>query len=111
MKQIIIMNKEEYLAEKKAISNRFNDELRALDKRYASSNNIVKIGDVVTDHATTILVERIILAYDYSGIPTVKLRGFRLKKNGKPTKQKIHDEVFMPNVRFVNKKPYKYQPE
>lgn len=104
------MNKEEYLAEKKSLEERFNKEKRELDKRFAASYNPVKIGDTVTDHYKSVVVEKIILTYDYDGFPTVCFRGVRITKDGKPMKRNADDNrVFLPNVEFINGNPYKYQ--
>ena len=115
------MNKEEYLAEKKSIEERlakerieldkrFNREKIELDKRFSASYNPVKIGDTVTDHYKSIVVEKFILAYDYDGLPTLSFRGMRVTKDGKPVKRNADDNrVFLPTVKFINGNPYKYQ--
>ncbi len=104
------MNKEEYLAEKKALEERFNKEKIELEERFAASYNPVKIGDTVTDHYKSVVVEKIILTYDYDGLPTVSLRGVRVTKDGKAMKRNADDNrVFLPNVQFINGNPYKYQ--
>lgn len=114
------MNKEEYLAEKKSLEDRFKKEKKSLedrfnnekigmDKRFAAYYNPVKIGDTITDHYKSVVVEKIFLAYDSGGLPTVSFRGVRVNNNGKPLKRNADDNrVFLPNVKFINGNPYKY---
>ena len=53
------MTKDEYDKKNKEITDRFEFEQRQLNMTYATTNNKIKVGDIVTDHLKTIKVNTI----------------------------------------------------
>ena len=83
------MNKEEYNIELKKLEADFKIQKDKLAHRCAEENNSYKVGDTVTDHIGSILVEKIGTTYGfhYNDIPYSTYFGIELKKNGEPTKK------------------------
>jgi hypothetical protein len=105
------MNKEEYLKAEKAIKEEFEGKRKQLAREFASSNNPVKIGDIITDHYKTIRVEKLLWGHNF-GTPfsCMFYRGTRLTKNGQPAKREAEDNrVAQTDIREINGRPYKYE--
>lgn len=107
------MNKEEYLKAKKSLEEEFFEKKKELDKDFATLNNPVKIGDIITDHYKTIRVEKFIFGYNYnSNLPCMFYRGTRLNKKGEPAKREAEDNrVIQTDIREINGETYKYNLE
>lgn len=105
------MNKEEYLKAKKALEEECEIKKKHLARKFAYSNNPVKIGDIITDHYKTIRVEKFLCGYDFgSRFPCMYYRGTRLSKKGEPVKRDADDNrVSQTDIREINGKPYKYE--
>jgi len=78
------MREDVYKANMKDINMRHEKALLNLDRDFAVSNSIVKIGDVVTDHIGSVKVESIKLYRCFGELPRLSYYGIRLKKNGLP---------------------------
>lgn len=104
------MTKEEFNRNKRAIEIKRDVEMKALIKEFATQNNPIKVGDIVTDHYHTIKVEHInYTPYHCEGkYPECIYKGVLLKKDGTPHKSIKYSDVYQSNVLFINKQPYKY---
>ena len=68
----------------------------AISKKYALSNNPIKIGDKVTDHIGTIKVEGIGVFME--PVPSCIYRGVCYTKAGKPVKSNEKRNVYQDNI-------------
>lgn len=107
------MNKEEYLKAKKALEEECEIKKKYLARKFACSNNPVKIGDIITDRYKTIRVEKFLccrnLGYTF---PCMFYYGTRLTKKGEPAKRNTDaNMVLQTDIREINGKPYKYEVE
>lgn len=104
------MNKEEYLKAKKVLEEEFEEKKKQLAKEFASSNNPVKIDDVIKDHYKIIRVEKFFLATTFKGTPILKYRGTRLTAKGEPAKREKDDNaIYQNNITEINGKSYKFE--
>ena len=105
------MNKEEFLKAEKVLKEEFEAKKKQLAREFAYSNNVVKIGDIITDHYKTIRVEKFLCGYDFvSRMPCMFYRGTRLNKKGEPVKREADDNrISQTDIREINGKPYKYE--
>lgn len=78
------MTKEEYIRLKNELNEEFKERLRDLGKKFALSNNDVKVGDIVSDRCNTIRVEEIRVSGLLTALPKVYYYGTRLTKNLEP---------------------------
>lgn len=78
------MTKEEYIRLKNELNEEFKERLRDLGKKFALSNNDVKVGDIVSDRCNTIRVEEICVSGLLTTLPKVYYYGTRLTKNLEP---------------------------
>ena len=90
--------------------NEYEDKLRLLKKEheekrmqlikeYVDSNNPYKIGDVVTDHVCSIIIEKIKYHISLSGFPCAVYYGPELKKDGTPKKNGNKTYVYQINLK------------
>lgn len=102
------MTKEEYLQKKKEIDDRYEKEMRELDRSYAESNSPVKIGDVIKDDYKMIRVTSTMVNRSYDRyLPSLKYFGIRLTAKGTPFKRESDDNmVWQAHIREINGKPY-----
>jgi len=92
------MSYEEYLQKAKELESEFQNKKIVLMKAYVSANNPYKIGDKITDHMGTIIIEKIGFNRSMDGKPTATYTGLELKKDGTPTKKESRREVFLSNI-------------
>lgn len=94
------MDIEDYKERKKILRKDFEEAERLLNREFAFSNSTVKIGDTVTDHVGSIIVESIGV---YLGIqnqfPTCYYQGLELNKDGKPKKNLNKRMVYQTNLK------------
>lgn len=104
------MTKEEFNRNKHAIEIKRDVEMKALIKEFATQNNPIKVGDIVTDHYHTIKVESISYrSYQYgTNYPECVYVGVLVKKDGTPMKRTKYSDAYQSNVLFINQQPYKY---
>ena len=107
------MNKEEYLKAKKALEEECEINKKHLARKFAYSNNPVKIGDIITDHYKTIRVEKLVYGRNFGyTFPCMFYYGTRLTKKGEPAKRNNDaNRVAQADIREINGKPYKYELE
>jgi hypothetical protein len=92
------MTPEEYQTEISAIEKRAESERKVLDKKYASLNNHIQPGEIVTDHMGSVLVEEIKF-YRGTGLPMCVYYGKILNKDGSVTKKKVNKRaVYQSNL-------------
>ena len=70
-----------------------------LVKEYVDSNNPYKIGDKVTDHACSIIIEKIKYHISLQGTPCAVYYGSELKKDGTPKKNGNKTYVYQINLK------------
>lgn len=89
------MTNEEYWEKKEEIDKEFLRKKRELDVEFCLSHNDIKIGDIVSDGSTTIVVEKIRVHPSWgSGLPYVYFEGTRLTRKLEPFKSKEIGTVF-----------------
>lgn len=104
------MNKEEYVKAEKALKEEFEEKRKQLAREFASSNNPVKIGDVIKDHYKIIRVEKFFLTTTFKGTPILKYRGTRLTAKCEPAKRNKEDNaVYQNNITEINGIRYKFE--
>lgn len=92
------MTKEELDKKRKAIRQEADERELELYKAYAYANNTVNVGDIISDHLTTIRVEGMGV---YIGFGSVEMRylGPELTKAGGPRKDGRKACVYQSNVK------------
>lgn len=97
------MTEEEFLQRQEGIKNTCIADLQILSKEYATINNPVKLGDVLTSTISNMMmVENIIFMYPLGGIPYCSYFGCWLTKKGKPRDKRIMMQVSQYNIRAIN---------
>lgn len=93
------MNIEEYKNRKSVIDHDYNKRLSALDREFAFSNSVAKVGDIVTDHIGSVLVSHIKFSTSaYGGNPTCVYFGIELTKKMQPKKYGAVRGVWQENL-------------
>jgi len=92
------MNHEEYLQKVKELESEFENKKVELMKEFVRVNNPYKIGDKVTDHIGSIIIEKMGFAWGYGNKPCATYTGIELKKDGTPTKKESRRQVWQSNV-------------
>ena len=95
------MKFDEYKKKENAILIEAHKKKRALQRKYALSNNTFKIGDIVTDHIGSVRVEKILFYYDQ--VPSCVYVGIQITKKGKPVKSGEKRNAYQINL--VGDKP------
>ncbi len=94
------MTEAEYKACLKLIDNKYEQDKKDLQRDYAFSNNPYSVGDKVTDHVGTIIVEK--LKYSpgsYGELPSCVYYGTELTKAGTPSKRRDNKRhVYQSNI-------------
>jgi hypothetical protein len=81
------MTEEELKTEIMAARERYNLEMNKIYKDYAFNNNPYKIGDIITDHIGSIIIEVIKWSKIFNRFSSECVyTGTQLKKNGEPFK-------------------------
>lgn len=92
-------NEENYRKEIKQIESEFLLKKSELAKMYAFENNPYKIGDIVTDHIGSIIIEKIQFTRPYGDkLPYCVYYGFELKKDGNIRKDKSKRSVRLVDI-------------
>ena len=92
------MNYEEYLQKVKELESDFENKKTELMKEFIRANNPYKIGDKVTDHIGSIIIEKMGFACAYNFKPCATYTGLELKKDGTPTKKGSRRQVWQSNL-------------
>ena len=77
----------------------FEQKKTKLIKEYVDANNPYKIGDKVTDHVCSIIIEKIKYHMSSSGFPCAVYYGPELKKDGTPKKNGNKTYVYQSNLK------------
>jgi len=91
----------EYNNKMVVLKNEYNEKVSELKKEYALLNNIVKVGDIVTDHIGSVKVDKI-LVWETSD-PSCVYKGTEYTKAGKPTKRGNKRNVYQINLEMHTK--------
>lgn len=97
------MTKEEYLDRLKIFAGEYEAKKREAMREYCLSNNIVNVGDIVTDQIGSVKVESISVSANF-GSPCCLYNGIELKKDLKPKKNGSRRSVYQSNIIWVNAK-------
>jgi hypothetical protein len=93
------MDFETYKEKIKDLEKEFENKKTALMKEFVLANNPYKIGDKITDHIGTIIIESIGFAYiGYGSPPCATYFGKELKKDGEPKKNGNKRRVWQSNI-------------
>jgi hypothetical protein len=107
------MNKAEYISkisdlqekhklETEEMELRHQSEMKSVWREFASSNNPVKVGDIVADSSDRIRVDKIQYLFQAPTIgwdvPSCRYRGYRLRKDGKEFKDCSRGYVYQMNM-------------
>lgn len=90
------MEYEKYKEEVKILDRKFENDKIKLMKIFVDSNNPRKIGENVTDHIGTIVIES--MGYLWGNPPNATYSGIELNKDGKPNKRFSKRTVWQGNV-------------
>jgi hypothetical protein len=93
------MEYKEYEDKLKELKVEFEQKKERLIKEYVDANNPYTIGDKVTDHANSIIIEKIKYHISLTGIPCAVYYGAELKKDGTPKKNGNKMYVYQCNLK------------
>ena len=93
------MKYQEYEDRLRELKVEFEQKKSKLIKEYVDSNNPYKIGDKVTDHACSIIIEKIKYHISLCGTPCAVYYGPELKKDGTPKKNGNKTYVYQSNLK------------
>ena len=94
------MTYEEYKRQEAEIDLNAKMQKNLLMAEFVKANNPYKIGDIVTDHIGSIIIDKIQSAWGYGGTPpSAVYGGLVLKKDGTPTKKMERRSVFQGNIK------------
>jgi hypothetical protein len=92
------MTPEEYKDGLSRIESEYRLAKQSLAVQYAKENNLVTIGDIVTDHIGALKVEKITY-YFSNDIPQCVYHGKRLSKKLEPIKRGDHSPAYQSNLK------------
>ena len=95
------MKLSEYTALRLEIQEKHKAELNALAVKFAKANNPVKIGDVLTDHYQTMVVDDIVISMHRTQ-PGCIYHGYVLTKKGVFRADMKRATVYQSNLRTIN---------
>ncbi len=90
------MNFETYKKKITDLNIEVNNKKRELKMKYALSHSTVKIGDMITDHLGSIIVESILL--NNANEPSCIYKGINLLKSGKVSKRQKKRYLYQVNL-------------
>ena len=93
------MQYQEYEDRLRELKVEFEQKKSKLIKEYLDSNKIYQIGDVVTDHVCSIIIEKIDYQIPLHGTPCAVYYGPELKKDGTPKKNGNKTYVYQCNLK------------
>jgi len=98
-----IMTEEEFLRRKQYIKDICLRSLQILSEEYATSNNLVKIGDVLTSTISNMMVvENITCIYPLDALPYCSYHGSWLTKKGEQRHKKLLMRMSQCNIKAIN---------
>lgn len=93
------MNYDEYLQKVKELERELGHKKAALMMEFVNANNPYKIGDKITDHIGSIIIEKMGYAWNYpDSNPCATYYGLELKKDGTPNKKGSRRQVWQSNI-------------
>lgn len=94
------MTPEQYKQGLKHLEDQFDKDKLELAREYALANNPYKVGDKVTDHIGSIIIEGISISRGsrYGDLPSCVYSGTALTKKGVPTKRNDKRTVWQQNI-------------
>lgn len=92
------MTKDQLKEQINALSDEFERRKRVIYKEYALSNNPYKIGDIVTDHMGSVVVEKIQIHIS-DGSSSCVYTGKNLLKNGSQSKREPIRSAYQINIK------------
>lgn len=92
------MTYEEYLQKEEELMKELVDKKRELMKEYVDSNNPYEVGDKVTDHIGTIIIESMGYSNGFNDKPCAIYFGIELNKNSTPNKKTKKRQVWQVNL-------------
>jgi hypothetical protein len=101
------MDKQEFDKKVKSLRTKFESDKKELALAYAKENNPYKIGDTITDHAGSLIIERIdySLTFGNGEYPCCVYSGTELKKDGTPKKNQEGRGVYQSNLHLATPTP------
>jgi len=94
------MDRDEYVRGRNVLKRKHDEELYEHAKKFVLENAEYAVGDFVTDHIGTILVEHITIAYGFNKeYPEAVYKGTAYTKAGKPFKNGQTKSVWASNIR------------
>lgn len=95
----MIYTLEKYLKKVQEVEKEKDEKIILLVREFAFANNTVKVGDIVTDHIGSIIVESINSCMpSYNKLPSCVYFGLELKKDKTPRKDKSKRRVHSSNL-------------
>jgi len=97
------MTPEDYLQKQKDIKDTYLADLQILAKEYATINNMVKVGDVLTSTVSNMMrVESIVFFYPVGDLPYCSYYGSWLTKKGEQRNKECFIQVSQYNIKAIN---------
>lgn len=102
------MTPEQYEARFEMINRERNLQELELVKEYAFANNTIKVGDIVEDHCSTIMVEKVMFARNGEQVsrtlqlPCCVYEGKELTKKLVPRKDGARRKIWQTNLKKVH---------
>jgi len=93
------MDKNELKQRLKTLKDEHDEKVNQLYLEYAKSNRKYNIGDKVTDHIGSIIVEKFRVTINIEGLPENVYIGPELKKDGTPKKNGDVRPIYESNIR------------
>lgn len=94
------MNLDELKSGLNELEIQFKEAKNNLYIKYALANNPYKIGDIISDHNTTIRIShKPKIRVDIYGIPSCVYKGVQLNKDGSPSKRQKETIIFQTNIK------------
>jgi len=93
------MTQQQYDAAINSLYTEYEQKKKKVAEEYAFANNPYKIGDVISDHIGTIIIEKIRFSFPFgSKYPCCVYVGTQLKKDGTPHKRQEYTKIFQTNI-------------
>lgn len=99
------MNRNEFDIESDKMLKRHNLEKFNLSKEYATSNNPVKINDIISDGSTIFAVSKMKIS-QWGDYPSMSYYGIWQTKKGIPNKKNEHASILQSRLKSINGVPY-----
>lgn len=93
------MTKEDLETELHMLEIQYLNDKKKLYRKFAHANNPYKIGDVISDHTTTIRITEEPKVYTgLYGVPQCVYSGIQLNKDGQPSKKQKETKIYQSNI-------------